>query len=357
MLKYRTLVRAFNIFIFVVTLIAYVSTYISPEKLWVAGFLSLAIPGLLVLNVLLLLYYLLRGRIWFLFPLIALLAGYRYLSASFSVNPQTEWRPEADSFSVLNYNVRVFNSYAYLQNENQTGKSMIEWIADHDADVKCLQEFYNEDSSNLYNTFSRIRRAGQYQGYVRSSVTNRVGGQFGLAIFSRFPILAKGEVNVRGNKQQHAIYTDLLINRDTVRVYNVHLQSMSIDEKKMGDIDKAKENYTAIARKLRFGFINRAKQIDNLLAHIQQGPHRVIVCGDFNDIPYSYTYSRLKGHLHNAFEEAGNGLGFSYNGKLFFLRIDNQFYSEGLEAQNFETYRDVSYSDHYPVQASYRVAE
>ncbi len=355
MLKYRTLVKAFNIFIFVITLLAYVSTYVSPEKFWVAGFLSLAIPGLLLLNVLLLLFYLFKGRIWFLFPLIALLAGYRYLSASFSVNPQNG--PEVDSFSVLNYNVRVFNSYAYLQKENQTGKSMIDWIADHDADVKCLQEFYNEDSSNLYNTFSRIRRGDQYHGYVRSSATNRIGGQFGLAIFSRFPILTKGEVTFRDNKQQHAIYTDLLINQDTVRVYNVHLQSMSIDERKIGDMEKAKENYTAIARKLKFGFINRARQIDNLILHINQSPHRVIVCGDFNDLPYSYTYSRLKGRLHNAFEEAGNGLGFSYNGKLFFLRIDNQFYSEGLEPQNFETYRDVTYSDHYPVQASYIVAE
>ena len=144
---------------------------------------------------------------------------------------------------------------------------------------------------------------------------------------------------------------------DTLRVYNVHLQSMSIDERKIGDMEKAKENYTQIAKKLQFGFVSRAREVDHLAAHISQSPYRTVVCGDFNDIPYSYTYLKLKQFLHNAFEEAGNGLGFSYNGRLFFLRIDNQFYSDGLKAHHFSTNRKVLYSDHFPIKAYYSLGK
>ncbi len=351
--------RVANIIVFVLTIIVFLSTRVSPEKFWVAGFLALSIPVFLFLNVVLLIFYLIRNKIWFLFPLIALLFGYKYVLSSFSINLGQE--SEADAFSVLNYNVRVFNSYAYLQNVNDTGKSMIRWISDSNADVKCLQEFYNEDSSNVYDTFTKLRKGSQYHSYIQPSLINSKGAQFGLAIFSKFPIVACGEVHLKDDRQQHAIYVDLMIQQDTIRVYNVHLQSMSIDENKIGnidgDMDRVRENYLTIARKLKHGFINRARQIDNLLTHIKQSPHRVIVCGDLNDIPYSYTYATLKKYLYNAFEEAGNGLGFSYNGKLFFLRIDNQFYSDGLEAKDFQTHREIPYSDHYPVKAFYTIEE
>lgn len=358
----KSLTRIFNIFVFAITVVAYLSTDISPEKFWIAGFLALSIPLLLLVNIFFLIFYLIRRKIWVLFPLVALLLGYKYLQASFPFNwkKELEYEKKQDSFSVLNYNVRVFNSYAYLQHENNTGKSMIQWVANNDADVKCLQEFYNEYNSPVYDTFSKIRKGEKYHTYIQPSSVNRAGAQFGLAIFSKFPMVSKGEVLLKDDRKQHAIYADLLIGQDTVRVYNVHLQSMSIDENKIGEfenLEKVQENYITIARKLKSGFISRARQVDNLISHIRQSPYRVIICGDFNDIPYSYTYSRLKKHLYNAFEEAGSGLGFSYNGKLFFLRIDSQFFSQGLEVQNYNTHREIPYSDHYPVRAVYHKSE
>jgi endonuclease/exonuclease/phosphatase family metal-dependent hydrolase len=168
------------------------------------------------------------------------------------------------------------------------------------------------------------------------------------------PIVHSGEVKIAGGKPyQHAIFADINMGRDTLRVYNIHLQSMHIDEEKIDDFGRASENYLDIARKLKFGFRERARQVDNLLLHIHRSPHPVVVCGDFNDIPYSYTYFSLKKYLSNAFEEAGNGMGFSYNGKLFFLRIDNQFFSPELEAVDFVTHRDVPFSDHFPVRSYY----
>lgn len=347
--------RVISIIIAAVTVLAYLSPYISPESIWIAGFLSLAIPVLLLLNLILLVYFLLRLNVMLLLPLCLLVLGHEYIAASFSYNPDLSEEEILNEkrFSVLNYNVRVFNTYAYLQNKNSPGKSMVRWLADDDADIKCLQEFYNDSKSDVFNTVQKLSLQKKYHSLVKPAFVNRVGAQFGLAIFSRFPIVHSGDIVLEENSHQHAIFADVNTGSDTLRIYNIHLQSMSIDENKIDDFEKAGENYLDIAKKLKFGFVERARQIDNLLSHILNSPHPVIVCGDFNDLPYSYTYLRLKKYLSNAFEEAGNGLGFSYNGKLFFLRIDNQFYSAPLQAVRFVTYRNIPFSDHFPVKTEY----
>lgn len=351
------MIRTFSFITATATVLAYLSPNISPANLWVAGFLSLAIPVLLLLNMGLLFLFLLRFKALFFLHLFLLVLGYPYIDSSFSYNPETSAELEVDNrISVLNYNVRVFNTYAYLQNKNTPGKSMINWLAENDADIKCLQEFYNDNKSDVFNTIEKISANKGYEAIVKPSFVNRIGAEFGLAIFSRFPIIASGDVNLDDIPHQHAIFADVDTGEDTVRIYNIHLQSMSIDESKIDDFEEA-ENYLSVAKKLKFGFVERAKQVDNLVEHIMQSPHPVIVCGDLNDIPYSYTYLTLKEYLNNAFEEAGNGFGFSYNGKLFFLRIDNQFYSRSLKAIKYNIHREVPFSDHFPIKTVYTVLD
>jgi len=300
-----------------------------------------------------LVYFMFRSNGLLLLHLSLLVLGYKYINASFSINPKSRTVPEGQVVSILNYNVRVFNTYAYLQNKNKPGKSMISWLAEDEADVKCLQEFYNDSQSQAFNTVSQLSDNG-YHSLVSPAFVNSIGAEFGLAIFSRFPIINSGDIVYdHSSNHQHAIFADVDTGTDTLRVYNLHLQSMSIDANKIDDFERAGETYTDIAQKLKFGFMERARQVDNLMEHIADSPHPVIVCGDFNDVPYSYTYQTFRDRMANAFEEAGNGLGFSYNGKLFFLRIDNQFYSEPLRATNFKTYREVPFSDHFPVKAVY----
>lgn len=338
--------RKFHIYLFVATLLAYLSVYVSPAAFWPAGFISLAIPFLLLTNLVLLVLYFVRKRRLAVLPLLALVLGYQYVAASVAFRSSTE--EKTSSFSMLSYNVRVFNLYAHLR-PPEGNQSMIDWLVQAEADVKCLQEFYNDDSSPALNTTHALLKQGEYHSYVRPSLVNRIGAEFGLAIFSRFPILGRGEVTTADDSLQYAIFADLQTPSGPVRVYNVHLRSMSIDENTLGD----QEKYPSIARKLKNGFTARARQVDRLLAHVQDSPYPAVVGGDFNDIPYSYSYFTLRSHLDNAFEAAGRGFGFSYNGKLFFLRIDNQFFSEALKAEHFTTYRDVGFSDHFPIKAEY----
>ncbi|MEM6842982.1 MAG: endonuclease/exonuclease/phosphatase family protein [Bacteroidota bacterium] len=346
--------KKLNIALFLFTLLAYASPYISPAQAWLMGFISLTIPGLLLLHAFLLTYYIVQRKKWYIYSLIALALGYQYLLASFSVSNPAD--PTEETFSILSYNVRVFNTYAYLQDENEPGKAMIDWLASDTAQVKCLQEYYNNDRSGIFNTTAQLGLRGTYQAHIQPNLINRIGAEFGLAIFSRYPVLQRGIIALP-DSAHFGIYVDLKVRQDTVRVYNVHLQSMSIDERDLSNFEGVKNNYTSVFQKLKQGFVGRASQVDYLVSHLQNSPHPVVVCGDFNDLPYSYTYFRMRRKLQNAFEQAGNGLGFSYNGRLFFLRIDNQFYSQSLKAHQYRTIRQVTHSDHFPVRTVYSFAK
>ena len=339
------LTKALPIVLLVATLTAYLSVHVSPATIWLAGFFSLAIPFLLLANLLLLLFLATRRRWQAVFPLFALAVGYPYIEASVAWHRPPE--SALPTFSVLSYNVRVFNIYAHQQRD--TPRPTVDWLRRADADVKCLQEYYNDDSSAIFNATQQLQEQGVYHSYVKPSLVNRIGAQFGLAIFSRFPITDRGEVATSQDSLQYAIFADVETPSGPVRVYNVHLRSMSIDENTLSD----QGEYPSIARKLRNGFTARAHQVEALLSHVQQSPYPVVVCGDLNDVPYSYTYFSLRDHLMSTFEEAGRGFGFSYNGKLFFLRIDNQFFSEALQAHRFTTHHEVHFSDHFPVEAEY----
>ena len=341
--------KKLHIFVFTFTLLTYLSVYVSPDLFWIAGFFSLAIPILLLTNLLLLVSYAVRKHKVAVFPGLALLLGYQYLTASLSLHLSSSASETDTTFSVLNYNVRVFNIYEHLQPTHQQETSMLDWLVQENADVKCLQEFYNDSSSSTFNTTHALLKGGEYQSFVHPSLVNRIGAEFGLAIFSRFPITHRGEVVAEGDSIQYAIFADLTTPTGPIRVYNVHLRSMSIDANTLGD----REKYPSIARKLKNGFTIRAQQVNHLLAHIQESPHPVVVAGDFNDLPYSYSYFLLRSALTNAFEAAGQGFGFSYNGKLPFLRIDNQFFSGTLRAHRFVTCQDVKFSDHHPLKTVY----
>ena len=123
-----------------------------------------------------------------------------------------------------------------------------------------------------------------------------------------------------------------------------------------GDYQETKSSYAGVLRRLRKGFVAHSRQITTLDRYVRNSPHPVIVCGDFNSMPYSYTYQKMRKRLHNAFEDAGSGFGFTYNSRaFFFLRIDNQFYDSRLRVANFRVHRDVGFSDHFPISATYSV--
>ncbi len=335
---------------FIFTLICYLSVLISPDIIWVFGFFGLAIPIVIGIHFLLLIINIPGLKKAFFIHLVFLVVGLAFIKVTYSISSNNN----KGKLKVLSYNVRVFNNYAHLRNENYvSSKKMIAWSVEHDADIKCFQEYYNSDKSPVFNVNGQLRRGG-WKHYHRKIVhTDRSGAEFGLAIYSKFPIVGQGEMVSEHGVFLNSIFADILLGEDTVRIYNTHLESMSIDLEDVVNTDRLANSYKDTGYRLKNGFISRAIQVKQLVKSIKECPHKVILCGDLNEVPYSYVYFTLRRIMHNAFEKAGNGFGFTYNGRLFFLRIDNQFFSTSMKTHNFTVHRNVDYSDHFPLTASY----
>lgn len=338
--------RFITVTLFLVSIFLFFSVYFSPETFPYAGLLPLLIPFAIIANVILA-FILLIGKRWiFLLPVIALAIGWEFVGLTFQLN---EKAVDPKGISILSYNAHLFK-FNRSEKGDETNNNALLWVRDNPSDIKCIQEFFQDYTTPSHNSIKHLSDNGSYEHAYHIVDGNPKKRSYGMAIFSKYPIINQGLVfdNKRNNG---AMFVDVKVNQDTLRVYNTHLESMSIRAEELGDVEGIKQNYRSTLGKLKNGIQTRASQVKILADHISNSPYPVIMAGDFNDVPYSYTYFTLKSILKNAFEEAGRGFGFTYNKVLFFLRIDNIFFGNGLEALQFKTHREVDYSDHYPISA------
>jgi len=317
--------------------VCYLSVLVPPNVWWPAGFLSYSIPVWMAVHLTFLVIFIIKPNKKIILPLIGLLAGVPFFDNTFAWNQQSK-----GSFSVLTYNVKSFNSN--IGNLD----SMLEWIASDSSDVKCIQEFYITTQDEYQHIMDILLTEG-YDYFLTIPPDEKKQNIGGLMIISKFPIIDKGIVEF-GVGYHKAGFVELKVEEDTIRVYNTHLHSMAIQEEMLGQLENT---YDDLLSRLKTGYITRARQVNILTEHLEKIEKPFVVCGDINEIPYSYTYYKLNKSLLNAFETAGRGFGFTFNGLLFFLRIDNQFYNQQLEAKSLDVRREVEFSDHFPVVGTY----
>ncbi len=279
--------------------------------------------------------------------LIALLIGYKFALITFQFHPSNE---DENGLKVLSYNAHLFDYKS--RTEGKFDPNVYKWLQDHPADVKVFQEFYQDYTTASRNSVKLLGTDENFNVSYQIIEGNPAKRSYGMAIFSRYPIVNEGKV-FDNNRTNGAIFADIVVKEDTIRIYNAHLESMKIDSDGLENLDGVKENYRQTLGKLHRGSLARSKQLKVLIEHYSNSPHPIILMGDLNEIPYSYTYFKLSEQLQNAFEKAGRGFGFTYNRILFFLRIDHIFSSPELTPIQFKTHREVDYSDHYPVSATF----
>lgn len=328
----------------------YCSVLIPPALWWPAGFIACLIPFVLIANIGLLLFHLMRGNhVISLILAVTVAAGLPFLRSNLALNIPTKASYTDNLFKVLSYNVHNF-SLKKEYGRHQFSKKMISWSLNDDAGIKCFQEFFSsnkQDSTNIVALFSNA-------GYFHSIKNFSPGFDkvHGLAIFSKYPILYQGTIFGDNKTHNGAIFIDVRIGQKTLRIYNVHLQSMGLktDNLVNGAGEKGRKTFV---KSLKTGFILRSNQVDRITQHINDSPHPVILCGDLNDVPFSYTYFQLRYYLKNAFESSGNGIQYTFNGQIPLLRIDNQFYDKSIRSYNFRTMYEISISDHFPIKSCY----
>ncbi len=328
---------------------------ISPVKIHVFTFTGFLFPLFFLLNVLFLLFHGLRLNKKMLIPLIALLITWSQWNNIFQWSGKEAPTTLHQPVKVMSYNARMFDFYDW-SGQSGTPEVIFDFINRENPDVLCIQEFYTSTRKENYlphRIIARLKTLGFK--HIEYSAKGEKHTGFGIATFSRFPIINQGALRFERSKNM-AIFSDLDISGKLVRVFNNHLESIGFQALDYNVIDSLNfqmneqqtQGLKQIARKMTRAFRTRSNQAEVISQHIANSPYPVIVCGDFNDTPVSYVYRKMRGDLKDAFREAGSGFGGTYNGRLPSLRIDYIFYDPRFEAYDFKTHK-VDYSDHFPI--------
>lgn len=349
-----------NFFVSVLLSLLYIAAKIPPAEkfnLWITSFM---IPLALAINFILFAIALFRKKKSSFYYIIALAIGSQYLFGTFGIKHYfRRAQPPGVSFSAINYNMGGYSLRPYWFNNHDSARIALKnWILKGDADIICLEEFSNVTRSKEFNVLQQLEDAGTYYYFSTDETDNSAWSRTGTLIISSFPIVSSGDVLASENGFNRIAYADVLIERDTVRIINVHLESMGLSMVGRHHDLSIGTAVMIILNKLKTGVFERSRQIKQLDAFIDETRYPVLCLGDFNDLPYSYTYQFLRKKMKNSFEESGTGTGFTYNGRrLSGLRIDNQFYTSGLSCVEFETLDTVRFSDHFPLWGRYDLVD
>lgn len=334
----------FNLAVVLALAFATVSVYLSPEKIWFAALFGMAYPYLWLANLVFIVFWIIIKPKFLLFSLLVMLAGYNHMGnyLQFSGRKTTE-----NGVRVTSYNVKYFMGNTDFPNK-ENADHILNFLRKNNADIICLQEV----RLNKRQVFDIKNHKLPQINHIQLAHSSNAGGQLTL---TRFPILYMGEIRFK-NSGNMIIYTDMLINEDTVRVYNCHLQSYRLRPKEINSIDsmnfdnnqKNREKIKELSAKFREAIVKRAEQAAALREHLDQCPYPVIVCGDFNDTPVSFAYHMVRGNLEDSFTQSGKGTANTYNGKLPSFRIDYILHSDQFASYNFEV-STLDHSDHYPI--------
>lgn len=352
-------ILALNVMAALALLVCYVSVYIPPDKLWPGALISLSYPIVLLINLLFVIYWLLRLRVWLLISLLAILIGWNHLTATIRISGNTEIPEDMATLKVMSYNVRYFDRFSWVNKENvQTRNQIFQLIKNESPDIICFQEFYNDQTPSFSTVDSLSKKYGLPYYHAEFALVRSKKRSYGTATFSRFPIIKKDIFRFTNNIHNFAIISDIVVKPDTFRVFNVHFESIRLSEedrmfineisRQVGDQDEAVSRYRQISSKLRFAADLRASQSREIRALVINSPYPVILCADLNDTPTSYAYNQLTRNLNDAFAESGSGLGNTYIGFLPAFRIDFILYSPYFESRSYRTIPE-RLSDHYPV--------
>lgn len=345
-----------NIVLAASLLMSYLAVHISPEHFILPAFFGLLYPYLLVLNIVISVIWAVNLKFYALISAVVILIGFNHLGDF--IRTSKKQGDNSAQFTLMSYNVRLFNNYEGPGSPT-TEKEIIALIGEAKPGILCLQEYFvTGEPEKMNRTIAGAIGSGIYS-HVKLSGRGS-GRHYGIATFSRFPVVNRGEI-IHPNSSSLSIYTDIVVNADTVRIFNNHLQSFRLrrmERSFVGELlERQEQSLTelkSVSAGLRDGFVKRAMQARVLRAFIESSPYPVIVTGDFNDTPVSYTYRKIRKGLADSFVKRGYGAGFTYKGKYPSNRIDYILHDMKFRPVYFTVMKE-RYSDHYPVMAGFNI--
>jgi vancomycin resistance protein VanJ len=318
----------------VFTLFGYVIPFLSPRDFGLLSIMSLSMPLLLFLNAFFLTYWLLKLKKQLFVSLVVLGLGYNTLQTLFRFQEKKDFLNE--DLKVMSYNVRLFNKSKWSKNDSLGEKTAL-LIRKKNPDVLGMQEYHPTNKAPLDFPYSYVEKNPNGRSLAKQ------------ALFSKHKMIDKGSLNFE-KSGNNAIFADIVVKEDTLRIYNIHLESMSIDKNKDNFGQKDSE---ALLSRFKKSFAKQVVQVQKIVEHQKASPYKTIFLGDFNNTAFSWVYRQLSNGKKDAFVEAGVGLGKSFD-YIFPFRIDFILTENCFEINNFKTF-NVPYSDHYPIMARIQI--
>jgi len=325
--------RWLNLLLIIITLFSYLSPFVNPSSFWFLSILGTGYPWLLLFNLLFILFWALLKKWYFLLSVGCILTGWSHFQSFIGLNsPLPE---EGKEVTVMS-----FNAMSYYKFNGKKIKAFNELLQDYKPDVICTQEAYSKTSPIDRNIYPYL-----YQPPSKK-----------LIIYSKYPFISSGNIPM-GNTSNGCTYVDVKAYNQRIRIYNLHLQSNGVTNdasklRKEGDLQE-RETWMGLKTmigKVKEAAIIRSEQAKIILEHIIDCSYPVIVCGDLNDTPLSYTYQLFSNRLQDGFKQRAAGIGTTYDGIIPVLRIDYIWADPLFSFKSYEIIKH-NYSDHFPVMS------
>lgn len=366
---FKILLMALNLLAAVALLCAFLSAVLPPSFSLLVSYCGLAFLYILAVNIVFVVVWLLVDYKFSLISLILVLMNVNNVDKCYQLRPTEKPAVCASCVKVMSYNARLFGLYEAENKEqrNEYLAQILDLFKRERPEILCIQEYFYDASGKLnFHTTDSIMNILKLDNPKRNSFVyftasnQKYGYYYGMAVFSKYRILGGGTVEMEDSSANGSIYVDIKFKSDTIRVYNVHLSSIHMDEndyaigreisKNGMDDPNLDKKAKALSKKIGKAMVERQYQARTLRAHMDSCSYPIILCGDFNDSPVSYAYHKVGHGMKDAFRESGGGRGQTYDGDAFpSFRIDYIFHDDDYKSFGFTTYDSLKVSDHYPI--------
>jgi endonuclease/exonuclease/phosphatase family metal-dependent hydrolase len=341
-----------NCILAVTFLIACLVPYLNPSVWWFMGLFGIAVPYLALLLIFFIFFWWVVKPVWSLIPIITLLMGWKQLGVLFATHKYQTFTEKKDSvhLRILDWNIRSFEGLSNKSDKKRIDRATIpETIITQNADIICLQEFNNSAAQNNVGPF---KQKYPYYYFSRDFEREKQDYQAGSIIFSKFPIVDSGKIQFPGKSGESLIYADIETPRKIIRVFTTHLQSFKFTKVDYDGLEKIKATQEkaipaskGILQKMKLAYTKKGQQANLVRTALDRSPYPAIICGDFNDVPNSYTYFHIRKDWQDAFLATSLGIGRTYLALAPTLRIDYILPDKNFYIQQFDLV-DENLSDH-----------
>jgi len=340
--------KYFSFMILIITALMMIFTFVglfggnvNPAGNTARSLMVYALPVLIIGNAILLIYWLIMRRWhWALMPFITLLCCIPYIGTLYQFGELDEAIEKQPGLKIASYNVALFSREA----SGFMAQDILSEMKKQKVDILCFQE-YSDQSGDKKNSDS-------YKEYFPYMVM----GQHDMVIYSRYPIVRSKNIPFEMTNNS-AMWVEVKVQEQVIRVYNAHLETTGISgtmhraakaQVTTGMEVESNRLLRALYGNYTIGMMARAGQANVLAMDMRESEVPVIVCGDFNDVPYSYVYNTMLGDKVDGFKECGSGYMYTFRGGKKKVRIDYIFHDKTFKGMSFYK-KELTYSDHFPV--------